>query len=54
MVVNRSRDGGHGWGPPLTLIRDTGPRFFNDKNSLTADPTDARYVYAVWDRLVDL
>ena len=25
--------------------------FFNDKNSITADPTDARYVYAVWDRL---
>src|SRR4029453_18329643 len=23
---------------------------FNDKNSMTADPTDSRYVYAVWDR----
>ena len=26
-------------------------RFFNDKGSITADPTDSNYVYAVWDRL---
>jgi hypothetical protein len=32
------------------LIQDTTP-FFNDKNSMTADPYDARYVYAGWDRL---
>ena len=25
---------------------------FNDKQSITADPTNASYVYAVWDRLV--
>ena len=25
---------------------------FNDKQTITADPTDASYVYAVWDRLV--
>ena len=35
---------------PSTLIRD-GSLFFNDKNTITADPTDANYVYAVWDRL---
>ena len=51
MLVNRSRDGGRSWSSPITLIQDTDPRFFNDKNALTADPTDARYAYAVWDRL---
>lgn len=50
MLVSRSIDGGLTWSPPVTLIRD-GDQFFNDKNSLTADPADARFVYAVWDRL---
>lgn len=50
MLVSRSTDGGRTWGPVSTLIRD-GSQFFNDKNSITADPTDPRYVYAVWDRL---
>ena len=35
---------------PATLICD-GPAAFNDKESITADPTDAHYVYATWDRL---
>ncbi|MEO5761270.1 MAG: exo-alpha-sialidase [Vicinamibacteria bacterium] len=50
MLVSRSTDGGFAWSPPQTLIQDT-PPFFNDKNSMTADPYDARYVYAAWDRL---
>ena len=50
VLVSRSTDGGLTWGAPTTLIQDASA-FFNDKNSLTADPTDARYVYAVWDRL---
>lgn len=50
MLVARSRDGGRTWGPITTLIRD-GADGFNDKNSITADPTDSRYAYAVWDRL---
>lgn len=50
MLVARSRDGGRTWGPITTLIRD-GADGFNDKNSLTADPTDSRFAYAVWDRL---
>jgi hypothetical protein len=50
MLVSRSTDGGRTWGPVSTLIRD-GAQFFNDKNSITADATDPRYVYAVWDRL---
>jgi hypothetical protein len=52
VVVSRSRDGGRTWGPVQTLIRDTDPRAFNDKNSITADPTSSRRVYAVWDRLL--
>jgi BNR repeat-like domain len=54
MLVSRSTDGGLTWSPSTTLIRDAGAQFFNDKNSITADPTDSRYVYAVWDRLVDV
>jgi hypothetical protein len=52
MLVSKSTDGGLTWGNPITLIRDENPRFLNDKNSLTADPTDSHFVYAVWDRLV--
>ena len=51
MLVSRSTDGGVTWSEPTALIRD-GSGFFNDKNSITADPNDSRYVYAVWDRLV--
>jgi hypothetical protein len=50
MLVSRSTDGGRTWGPISTLIRD-GTLFFNDKNTITADATDPRYAYAVWDRL---
>ena len=50
MLVSRSTDGGRTWGPISTLIRD-GAQFFNDKNSITADPTDPNFVFAVWDRL---
>lgn len=50
MLVSRSRDGGRTWGPITTLIKD-GADGGNDKNSMTADPTDSRFVYAVWDRL---
>ena len=51
MLVSRSSDGGLTWSDPVELIRDVGSTFFNDKETLTADPFDARYVYAVWDRL---
>ena len=49
-LVFRSTDGGRTWSTATTLIRDT-DQFFNDKNTITADPTDSRYVFAVWDRL---
>jgi hypothetical protein len=51
VLVARSTDGGITWAPPVTVIRDVGPNLFNDKQTITADPTDARFVYAVWDRL---
>ncbi|MFG1710896.1 sialidase family protein [Nonomuraea sp. M3C6] len=51
MLVSKSTDGGKTWGPVTVLKRDTEANVLNDKNSMTADPTDARYVYAIWDRL---
>lgn len=53
MAYNRSTDGGRSWEPAQLLIEDTNPRFLNDKNSMTADPNDADYVYATWDRIQD-
>jgi hypothetical protein len=50
MLVNRSTDGGLTWSPPVTLIRENSVFNFNDKNSITADPFDSNYVYAIWDR----
>jgi hypothetical protein len=53
VLVSKSSDGGDTWSEPTTLIRDPGgeaPFFFNDKESITADPNDSHYVYAIWDR----
>jgi hypothetical protein len=50
MLVAQSVDGGLNWGAPVALIADAGASF-DDKGSLTADPADSSYVYAVWDRL---
>ena len=49
----RSTTGGASW-DHLTVIRaDNGQnQFFNDKESLTADPTRNGTAYAVWDQLV--
>jgi hypothetical protein len=46
----RSTDGGNSWSATSTLIVDS-DMAFNDKDAITADPTDAHFVYAVWDRL---
>jgi len=48
-----SRDGGKTWGNLQALIRDDAPnfQFFNDKESITADPVRPGWAYAVWDRL---
>ena len=50
MLASRSTDGGRSWSAPQTLALD-GATLFNDKNTLTVDPLDPRFVYAVWDRL---
>jgi hypothetical protein len=56
VLASRSTDGGNTWSEPVTIIRDSGDRdvsyAFNDKESVTADPTTAGYAYAVWDRFV--
>ena len=51
ILVSSSRDGGRTWGRITTLQRDTSAALFNDKESITADPRNGRFVYAVWDRL---
>ena len=56
ILVSKSTDGGDTWSEPVTLQRNIGdadvaPYFFNDKESITADPFDSNYVYAIWDRL---
>ena len=51
ILVSRSQDGGLTWSAPTRLIEDREPIAFNDKESITADPYDPRYVYAVWDRV---
>ena len=50
VLTSRSTDGGRTWSTPAVLINDVNA-YFNDKDSITADPTDATLVYAVWDRL---
>jgi hypothetical protein len=51
MLVSKSTNGGFTWSAPIKVIEDVNPRLLNDKNAITADPGDARFVYAVWDRL---
>jgi hypothetical protein len=52
LAVSRSTDGGMNWTDPIVIIEDDEPNILNDKQSITADPTDANLVYAAWDRLV--
>jgi hypothetical protein len=52
LLASKSTDGGLTWSDPFVVIRDTAPSVFNDKQSITADPTNAGLVYAIWDRLV--
>jgi hypothetical protein len=51
VLVSKSTDQGATWGPPVTLIRDDTAAGFNDKESITGDPTRPDHVYAVWDRV---
>ncbi len=54
-----SSDGGRTWVNPFLIKSDQGTspnfeftQFFNDKESITADPINAGTAYVVWDRLV--
>ena len=51
VLASRSTNKGANWSAPAVLIDDNDLRFFNDKESITADPTDSNLVYAVWDRI---
>lgn len=55
ILVSKSTDGGDAWSDPVTLIRNTGDEGFNDKESVTADPTDprGRRVYVTWDHATE-
>jgi hypothetical protein len=52
LLYSKSTNGGLTWSAPVTVIRDLDANVFNDKQSITADPSDSNFVYAVWDRLV--
>jgi len=52
ITVSKSVNGGDSWSPLTTLTREDGAQnvSFVDKESITADPYNSNYVYAVWDR----
>ena len=57
VLVSRSADGGSTWGTPVRVIYDTNPSctpacYFNDRDSITADPASGR-AFLVWDRLTN-
>jgi hypothetical protein len=51
ILVSRSDDGGKSWGQPTPIIVDDTLGVLNDKQAITADPTDPARVYIVWDRV---
>jgi hypothetical protein len=51
MLVSRSQDRGRTWETPKALIVDSDRDVVDDKETITADPHDPRFAYAVWDRL---
>ena len=50
--ISRSTTKGDSWSSPVPVIADTYLASFNDKESVTADPSIADNVYAVWDRFI--
>ena len=50
IALNKSSDGGLHWSDPTILDANTDSRFLPDAPSVTADPTNARFAYAVWER----
>ncbi len=52
VLTSRSTDKGANWEDPVVVKFDDRANFFNDKETLTADPTDSRFVYVTWQRIV--
>lgn len=50
IIVSKSTTKGETWGPPIEVTADDTNGL--DKESITADPFDSRFVYAVWDRFL--
>jgi ELWxxDGT repeat protein len=48
VLVLKSTDGGLTWSAPTVLHDNTDSRAFNDRESITADPTDPRFAYMTW------
>ena len=51
ILISKSTDHGVNWGDPVSVEFDAGAGVLNDKESITADPTNSNRVYAIWDRL---
>jgi probable HAF family extracellular repeat protein len=51
VTVNKSTDGGLTWSQPIQLVSDADNGRTEDKPSITADPTNPKYVYATWARI---
>ena len=52
VIASRSEDGGANWRDPVVIKRDDQANFFNDKETITANPHDSDFVYATWQRIV--
>ena len=52
VLTSRSLDEGANWEDPVVVKFDDRANFFNDKETLTADPTDSDFVYVTWQRIV--
>jgi hypothetical protein len=52
VLTSRSFDKGANWEDPVVVKFDDRANFFNDKETITADPTDSRFVYVTWQRIV--
>jgi hypothetical protein len=52
MLTSRSFDKGANWEDPVVIKFDDEANFFNDKKTLTAHPTDSRFVYVTWQCIV--
>jgi hypothetical protein len=50
IVVSKSTNGGETWGAPTEIIANDSNGL--DKESITADPLDSRFAYAVWDEFL--